>query len=99
MYRLKRNLSKSRIRKLIEKFLPAGIQMSRMSECYFRRHRGAYWLTWHKYEASFLVFAGKARLHIKEMVWPEEGEVTWIDHGVVMVPFEYLRDNGFLEEK
>lgn len=103
MYCLKSGLSKTKIYNVIRQYDTSGIPLPSIRKCEFSHRRDNYWFTWYhnnaEWKVYFSVFHGECTF--TTLRYPDRG---WMEFNTgerfstVVVPFEYLRDNGFLRE-
>ena len=105
-YSLKTGLSKTAVHGLIASYLPSDVCLPPVRQCEFRKHRQIYWLSFGSnqpdsfYEVMLCTFAGLCHVIVERIT-----EVEYSDkliHTQVSrqsIPFEYLRDHGFLKCK
>lgn len=105
-YRLKSDLSKTRVYMVVKQFAPSGITLPSVRQCEFKKYRGSYWMYFcfdgHKFKADFDVCLGRAYVSY-ELVECNTDSVTAsvcesFRRQVVNLTPDYLLGNQLLRE-
>lgn len=100
-YCLKSGLTKTRIYEMVCEYNPYGFALPSLRHCTFQHHRNSYWLRFDasgsRWEVYFCSWAGSGRLMFSKIIESDNSLTVWRGK-CISVPFEYLRDNGFLRE-
>lgn len=99
-YRLKSGLSKTVVYVCCKDHL-TDVQMPKLRECSFKKHRDTYWLRFCQgddfiYEVCFSVFFGGCHIRLSRIDY--DYLTSWEQCALVQVPFDYLQAHGLLRE-
>ena len=97
-YRFRTDLSKTAVYHAVSVFA-SGVQLPSIRECELKKHSGTYWLRFYSgddyYKVTFSSGYGSVYLRVEQYDFDND---RYHQTAFCHVPFEYLRDNGYLRE-